>query len=156
VRRLLLQSDGGKYRLDEAVPALGGATLGEVLLTPTKIYVKQALAVLNSVPVKGMAHITGGGFIENIPRVLPPNANAHIRLGSWNMPAIFGLLRETGGLSHDDCYRTFNMGIGFILVVPAESREAALQAAREAGETAYEIGVITEGSGIVTFEGVEG
>jgi phosphoribosylformylglycinamidine cyclo-ligase len=157
VRRLLIQEDGGKYALDERLPSLGGdATLADALLAPTKIYVKPALALLRGgVPVRGMAHITGGGFIENIPRVLPTDVNAHIRLGSWDMPPIFGLLRETGALSHDDCYRTFNMGIGFVLVLPADARDEALRIAREHGETAFEIGVITEGSGIVTFEGEE-
>ncbi|WP_274363067.1 phosphoribosylformylglycinamidine cyclo-ligase [Paenibacillus thermotolerans] len=155
VRLLLLSADGGRYGIDEAVPELGGAVLGDVLLTPTKIYVKPALALLRGVEVKGMAHITGGGFIENIPRVLPSGVNAHIRLGSWDMPAIFPLLRSVGSLSHDDCYRTFNMGIGFVLVVPADAKDEAMRLAREHGETAYEIGVITEGTGVVTFEGAE-
>jgi phosphoribosylformylglycinamidine cyclo-ligase len=154
VRKLLL--DNGKYGVGDVVPALGdGVTLGEALLAPTRIYVKPVLKLLESVAVRGMAHITGGGFIENIPRVLPSNVNAHVRLGSWPMPAIFGLLRSEGALTHDDCYRTFNMGIGFIIVVPADQREEALRALEAAGETPYEIGVITEGQGVVTFEGTE-
>jgi phosphoribosylformylglycinamidine cyclo-ligase len=154
VRKLLL--DSGKYGIGDSVPSLGdGVTLGEALLAPTRIYVKPVLALLESVAVRGMAHITGGGFIENIPRVLPRNVNAHIRLGSWPMPPIFGLLRSEGGLTHDDCYRTFNMGIGYIIVVPADHRDEALRALSAAGETPYEIGVITEGEGVVTFEGNE-
>ncbi|WP_309123402.1 phosphoribosylformylglycinamidine cyclo-ligase [Paenibacillus sp.] len=154
VRRLLL--DSGKYGVGDVVPALGdGVTLGEALLAPTRIYVKPVLALIEKVAVRGMAHITGGGFIENIPRVLPSNVNAHIRLGSWPMPPIFGLLRAEGALTHDDCYRTFNMGIGYVIVVPADERDAALNALREAGETPYEIGVVTEGTGVVTFEGTE-
>ncbi|MCI3922822.1 phosphoribosylformylglycinamidine cyclo-ligase [Paenibacillus sp. TRM 82003] len=153
VRRLLL--DSGKYGVHDKVSALGGPTLGEALLAPTRIYVKPVLKLIESVQVRGMAHITGGGFIENIPRVLPANVNAHLRLGSWPMPPIFGLLREEGKLTHDDCYRTFNMGIGYIIVVPADAREAAMNALAAAGETPYEIGVITEGQGVVTFEGTE-
>jgi len=154
VRKLLL--DSGKYGVNDVVPALGeGVTLGEALLAPTRIYVKPVLKLLESVAVRGMAHITGGGFIENIPRVLPSNVNAHIRLGSWPMPPIFGLLRAEGSLTHDDCYRTFNMGIGYVIVVPADEREAAMNALTAAGETPYEIGVITEGTGVVTFEGAE-
>ncbi len=154
VRKLLL--DSGKYGVNDVVPALGeGVTLGDALLAPTRIYVKPVLALLEKVAVRGMAHITGGGFIENIPRVLPPNVNAHIKLGAWPMPKIFGLLRSEGNLTHDDCYRTFNMGIGYVIVVPADEREAALDALRAAGETPYEIGVVTEGTGVVTFEGTE-
>ncbi|HZG58548.1 phosphoribosylformylglycinamidine cyclo-ligase [Paenibacillus sp.] len=154
VRKLLL--DSGKYGVNDVVPALGeGVSLGEALLAPTRIYVKPVLKLIESVAVRGMAHITGGGFIENIPRVLPSNVNAHIRLGSWPMPPIFGLLRAEGSLTHDDCYRTFNMGIGYVIVVPADEREAAMNALTAAGETPYEIGVITEGTGVVTFEGAE-
>lgn len=154
VRRVLV--DSGKYKLDERVEALGGAELGGVLLTPTRIYVKSVLSLLRSgVDVRGMAHITGGGFIENIPRVLPADTNAHIRLGSWTMPPIFGLLRSEGGLTHDDCYRTFNMGIGYIVVVPADEAANAIRLLNEAGEQAVQIGVVTEGNGVVTFEGTE-
>ena len=154
VRRLLL--DSGKYRVGDVLPELGGgATLGEMLLAPTRIYVKPVLRLLESVAVRGMAHITGGGFIENIPRVLPRGVNARIRLGSWPVPPIFRLLRAEGALTHDDCYRTFNMGIGYVIVVPAEEKEKALAVLAEAGEAAYEIGVIEEGEGVVVFEGEE-
>ena len=154
VRKLLL--DSGKYSIGDKLPELGGdVTLGEALLAPTRIYVKPVLALLEQVNVHGMAHITGGGFIENIPRVLPSNTNARIRLGSWPMPPIFNLLRAEGALTHDDCYRTFNMGIGYIIVVPADEKEKAMQVLSAAGETPYEIGVIEAGEGIVTFEGTE-
>lgn len=153
VRKLLL--DSGKYGVGDRPPELGGVTLGDALLAPTRIYVKPVLQLLQAVNVRGMAHITGGGFIENIPRVLPSNKNAHIRLGSWPMPPIFNLLRAEGGLTHDDCYRTFNMGIGYIIVVPADAKEKAMQALSAAGETPYEIGVIEDGEGVVTFEGTE-
>jgi phosphoribosylformylglycinamidine cyclo-ligase len=151
VRKLLV--DSGRYELDESYPLLGSASLGEILLTPTRIYVQSVLSLLadDSIQVRGMAHITGGGFIENIPRVLPPGVNAHIRLGSWPMLPIFELLREVGELTHDDCYRTFNMGIGYIIVLPAADRERAMNLLRQAGEQPYEIGVITPGEGQVTF-----
>jgi phosphoribosylformylglycinamidine cyclo-ligase len=151
VRKLLV--DSGRYQLNESNPLLGIASLGEVLLTPTRIYVQSVLSLLadEAIQVRGMAHITGGGFIENIPRVLPAGLNAHIRLGSWPMLPIFELLREVGELSHDDCYRTFNMGIGYIIVLPAADRERAMNLLRQVGEQPYEIGVIIPGEGQVTF-----
>ena len=151
VRKLLV--DSGHYPLNESYPLLGSASLGEVLLTPTRIYVQSVLSLLadDSIQVRGMAHITGGGFIENIPRVLPQGVNAHIRLGSWPMLPIFDLLREVGELTHDDCYRTFNMGIGYIIVLPEAHRDRAMNLLRQAGEQPYEIGVITPGEGQVTF-----
>lgn len=153
VRKLLL--DSGKYSVGDKLPQLGGLTLGEALLAPTRIYVKPVLALLEAVPVRGMAHITGGGFIENIPRMLPEHVNARIRLGSWPIPPIFQLLRQEGALTQDDCYRTFNMGIGYVIVVPADAKEAAMRTLESAGETPYDIGVITAGEGAVTFEGEE-
>lgn len=153
VRKLLL--DNGKYSVGDRPAELGGTTLGEALLAPTRIYVLPVLALLEQAKVHGMAHITGGGFIENIPRVLPANVNARIKLGSWPMPPIFNLLRAEGSLTHDDCYRTFNMGIGYVIVVPADERDKAMQALTAAGETPYEIGVIEAGEGGVTFEGAE-
>jgi phosphoribosylformylglycinamidine cyclo-ligase len=151
VRKLLV--DSGRFELHESYPLLGNASLGEVLLTPTRIYVQSVLSLLtdDAIQVHGMAHITGGGFIENIPRVLPAGLNAQIRLGSWPMLPIFELLREVGELTHDDCYRTFNMGIGYIIVIPAAGRERAMNLLRQAGEQPYEIGVITPGEGQVTF-----
>lgn len=153
VRRLLLEQKG--YRLNDKLPELGGRTLGETLLEPTRIYVKPVLKLLESVQVKGMAHITGGGFIENIPRVLPENVNVDIRRGSWPVHPIFGLMQRDGGISDRDMYTTFNMGIGLVLIVPENQAEPAVAAARELGEQAYRIGSVTKGSKIVTFEGVE-
>ncbi len=153
VRRLLLEQKG--YKLTDKLPELEGKTLGDVLIEPTRIYVKQILGMLESVKIKGMAHITGGGFIENIPRVLPEGVNVDIKRGSWPVLPIFGLMQRDGAISDRDMYTTFNMGIGMVLVVPADQAEAALNAAKAQGEQAYRIGTVTAGNKVVTFEGVE-
>ncbi|AZS13762.1 phosphoribosylformylglycinamidine cyclo-ligase [Paenibacillus lutimineralis] len=153
VRKLLLE-DGG-YSLQDEVAELGGAKLGDVLLTPTKLYVKPVLALLEKVQVKGMAHITGGGFIENIPRVLPEGVNVEVDYGSWPIQPIFSLLQRQGNVSNRDMFTTFNMGIGLVIVVVEDQAEAALAALRSAGENPYAIGRVTEGDREVTFKGVE-
>lgn len=153
VRRLLLEQKG--YKLNDALPELGGRTLGEVLLEPTRIYVKPILAMMEKVRIKGMAHITGGGFIENIPRVLPEHVNADITRGSWPVHPIFALMQRDGNISDRDMFTTFNMGIGMVLIVPADQADAALALAGELGEAAYRIGTVTEGRKVVTFEGEE-
>ncbi|WP_068778254.1 phosphoribosylformylglycinamidine cyclo-ligase [Paenibacillus sp. GM2] len=153
VRKLLLE-DGG-YSLQDEVAELGGAKLGDVLLTPTKLYVKPVLALLNEVQVKGMAHITGGGFIENIPRVLPEGVNVEIDYGSWPIQPIFSLLQQQGDVSNRDMFTTFNMGIGLVIVVVEDQAEAAVAALRAAGEHPYPIGRVTEGNREVTFKGVQ-
>jgi len=153
VRRLLLEEKG--YSLQDEVVELSGDKLGNVLLTPTRIYVKQVLAILQSVQVKGLAHITGGGFIENIPRVLPEGVNAEIDYGSWPILPIFQLMQREGGISNRDMFTTFNMGIGMVLVVPAEQADEAVRIAAEQGEQVYKLGRITAGSRIVTFTGAE-
>ncbi|MEG0256855.1 MAG: phosphoribosylformylglycinamidine cyclo-ligase [Christensenella sp.] len=126
-----------------------GQTLGEMLLTPTKIYVKSILNLIEKVSVKGIAHITGGGFYENIPRVLPKNTDAKITLGSWDMPYVFEKLVEDAELSEHDAYNTFNMGIGMIVVVKPEDEITATEALSASGEKVFSIGEITEGSGCV-------
>jgi len=153
VRRLLLEQQG--YALTDKPEELEGRTLGDVLIEPTRIYVKQILKLLESVKIKGMAHITGGGFIENIPRVLPEGVNVDINRGSWPVLPIFGLMQRVGSITDRDMFTTFNMGVGMVLVVPAEQAEQALAIAKEQGEQAYRIGTVTEGSKIVTFDGVE-
>jgi phosphoribosylformylglycinamidine cyclo-ligase len=150
VRKVLLAD--GKYKLEDQIAELGG-TLGDNLLTPTRIYVKSILNMMDKVKIKGLSHITGGGFIENIPRVLPADVNADIELGSWTVQPIFQLLQKEGQLTHDDLYRTFNMGIGMVVIVPSNQADTALAAAREAGETAQVIGKITFGNCRVTFRG---
>ncbi|MCA0758682.1 phosphoribosylformylglycinamidine cyclo-ligase [Paenibacillus sp. N4] len=153
VRRLLLEEAG--YTLDQQLDELGGAKLGDVLIEPTRIYVKSALKLIEQVNVKGMAHITGGGFIENIPRVLPDGVNVDIKYGSWPILPIFELMKNKGGISNRDMFTTFNMGIGLVVVVPADQAEEALRIAAELGEQAYRIGTVTEGSRIVTFTGAD-
>ena len=124
-----------------------GTTLGEMLLTPTKIYVKSILGLIEKIGVEGIAHITGGGFYENIPRILPKNVDARIRLGSWAMPYVFEKLVTDAQLSQKDAYNTFNMGIGMIVVVKPEQEKEALAMLEASGEKAYSIGEIVSGSG---------
>ncbi|MEK4103105.1 phosphoribosylformylglycinamidine cyclo-ligase [Paenibacillus sp. FSL R10-2791] len=152
VRKLLLEQEG--YSLNDVLPELG-APLADVLLAPTKIYVKPLLALLEQLPVKGMAHITGGGFIENIPRVLPDNVDVEINYGSWPILPIFGLMQNKGNVSNRDMFTTFNMGIGLVLVVSAADGERALELLKASGEEAYIIGKVTEGERKVTFTGAE-
>jgi phosphoribosylformylglycinamidine cyclo-ligase len=150
VRKLLLEEKG--YKLQDRVEELGDL-LGNVLLEPTKLYVKPVLSILDKVQIKGMAHITGGGFIENIPRVLPGNVNAQIEYGSWPILPIFELMQREGNISNNDMFRTFNMGIGMVVVVSADQADLAFRLAEEQGEKVYRIGKITEGERVVTFNG---
>ncbi len=150
VRKLLLEQHG--YKLTDEVEELGG-TLGATLLEPTKIYVKPLLKLIQSLEVKGMAHITGGGFIENIPRMLPEGVNVEIQHGTWPVLPIFQLMQTKGEISDSDMYTTFNMGIGLVLVVADADKEEALRQLKEAGEEAYLIGKVTEGEKVVTFTG---
>lgn len=152
VRKLLLEQQG--YDLHDEIEGLNGK-LGDVLLEPTKIYVKSVLALLDKVKVKGMAHITGGGFIENIPRVLPDHVNVDIEYGTWPILPIFQLMQEKGAISNKDMFTTFNMGIGMVIVISKEHAQTALEVLKEQGEAAYVIGKVTEGSSIVTFTGAE-
>jgi len=150
VRRVLVE--GAEEAL--AVPRvdLGGRSLGEALLDPTRIYVKPVLELLRGgAPVKALAHITGGGITENLDRSLPEGCDAVVHRGSWKVPRTIELAVEAAGLDDDDAYKTFNMGIGMALI--CAERDAADIAAklRELGETVYEIGEITEGTGKVVY-----
>ena len=131
--------------LKAPVAALGGKSLGETLLEPTKIYVKPVLALLEQVRVRGISHITGGGFYENIPRMIPQGLCARIREADVRVLPIFDLIAETGKISRRDMFNTFNMGVGMALAVPKAEAELALSILREQGEDAYCIGEITEG-----------
>jgi phosphoribosylformylglycinamidine cyclo-ligase len=152
VRNLLLEEKG--YKLHDHVDELGDK-LGNVLLTPTKLYVKTVLSLLAQVTIKGMAHITGGGFIENIPRVLPGNVNALIDFGSWPILPIFELMQREGEISHTDMFRTFNMGIGMVIVVSEDQAAKTIELVEALGEKAYRIGKVTEGDRTVTFRRAE-
>ena len=122
--------------------------LGEVLLTPTKIYVKPVLEVLKSVDVHAICHITGGGFDENIPRVLKENQGVEIQENSWEKPPVFNFLEKWGNVPHSEMFNIFNMGIGMILIVKPEDVSATMEILTNCGETAYEIGKVVEGKGV--------
>ncbi len=123
---------------------LGGKSLGEALLEPTKMYVKPVLALLEQVTVKGISHITGGGFYENIPRSVPDGLGARITKNAVRVLPIFDLIAKTGNISERDMYNTFNMGVGMSIVVPAAEVETALAILTEQGEEAYVIGEIVK------------
>ena len=126
------------------VAELGGRSIGETLLTPTKIYVKPVLALLDVMPVKGISHITGGGFYENIPRSIPDGLGARIDKSAVRVLPIFDLLAKTGGISERDMFNTFNMGVGMSITVSADNADRALSILREQGEDAYIIGEIVK------------
>jgi phosphoribosylformylglycinamidine cyclo-ligase len=130
--------------LKAPVAELDGRCLGEALLEPTKIYVKPVLALLEEVSVKGISHITGGGFYENIPRSIPDGLGARIEKDRIRVLPIFRLIAEKGGISERDMFNTFNMGVGMSIVVAPEDEEKALRILRDNGEEAYRIGVIEE------------
>jgi phosphoribosylformylglycinamidine cyclo-ligase len=123
---------------------LDGRPLREALMAPTRLYVKPVLAALAAHPIKALAHITGGGLLENIPRVLPEGLAAHLDKGSWPQTALFAWLQATAGISDHEMNRTFNNGIGMVVVVDAAHADATAQTLREQGETVYRIGRIAE------------
>ncbi len=128
--------------LSVPVVELGGRSLGEALLTPTKIYVKPVLALLERVTVRGISHITGGGFYENIPRSIPDGLGAVIDRASVRVLPVFDVIEKVGGISERDMFNTFNMGVGMSIVVPENEADTALSVLRENGEDAYVIGSI--------------
>ena len=135
--------------------AFDGATLGERLLAPTRIYVKPLLALLAQIDVHALAHITGGGLLENIPRVMPDNTRAVISASSWQRPAVFDWLQENGNVTAAEMHRTFNCGIGMVLVVAANDADAVMQHLTSAGETVWRIGQIEAGDGAARVDMVE-
>ena len=135
-----------KESLDKTYESLGGKSLGETLLTPTVIYVKALRTIKEGgVTIKGCSHITGGGFYENIPRMLPENAHANIKGGSYEIPPIFDMLAKEGNISKEMMYNTYNMGIGMLLAVDTADADKTVALAEQAGEKAYIIGEIAEG-----------
>ncbi|MBQ3273018.1 MAG: phosphoribosylformylglycinamidine cyclo-ligase [Solobacterium sp.] len=130
--------------LQAYVPELG-TTLGEALLVPTKLYVKPVLAAIAAADVHGISHITGGGFYENVPRILPEGYCAVIEKNRIQVPAIFRLLQEKGEIPERDMYNTYNMGVGMVMAVSADTAAAALKALQDNGVEAYEIGMIRKG-----------
>ena len=135
-----------KESLNKTYESLGGKSLGETLLTPTVIYVKALRTIKEGgVTIKGCSHITGGGFYENIPRMLPENAHANIKVGSYKITPIFDMLAKEGNISKEMMYNTYNMGIGMLLAVDAADADKTVALAEQAGEKAYIIGEIAEG-----------
>ena len=124
--------------------------VGEALLTPTRIYVKPILALMEAVPVRSVCHITGGGFYENIPRALPAGMTARIEKKNVKTPPIFHIVAKLGEIPERDMFNTFNMGVGMCVIVPQEAADEAVRALRAAGEDAYILGEVIPGG-----EGVE-
>ena len=143
-RRVLF--DKAKLTVGSTLPDLDGP-LGEALLTPTRIYAKQILALVKEFRIKGIAHITGGGITENLPRVLPKGVRAKINRKTWTVPPIFQTLSKLGQVDREEMYRVFNMGIGLILIVPSQSATAVLNKAAELGDVGWKIGEIVGSSG---------
>ena len=134
-----------KENLNEYVESLG-CTVGEALLKPTKIYVKPILKLIEQVKVKGISHITGGGFYENMPRMLREGVALKIDKNSYEVPPIFKLIAERGNIPERDMYNTFNMGIGMAVIVPESEVEKSLEILKQAGEEAYLIGEVIAGN----------
>lgn len=132
---------------DYNAPFDGGRSLGDVVMAPTRIYVKPLLKLMAAQTVKGMAHITGGGISENVPRVLPDNVVAQIDAASWQLPKLFQWLQAEGNVDAQEMYRTFNCGIGMVVIVAADQAEAAIALLRAEGEDVRQIGVIRARAG---------
>lgn len=129
--------------------AMGDSTLGANLLAPTTIYVQAILRLLQDVPIKALSHITGGGLLENLPRVLPANTSAQIDTASWQWPEVFNWLQREGNVDTQEMYRTFNCGVGMVLCVAAQHSEQALAVLAECGQSAWQIGRIVAGDNTV-------
>ncbi|MDI9421331.1 MAG: phosphoribosylformylglycinamidine cyclo-ligase [Bacillota bacterium] len=145
VRKVIL--DEQKISLEDDVPELG-QSWGAELLQPTRIYVRPLLPLLREGRLKGLAHITGGGFIENIPRMLPKGLGATLQLGSWEMPAVFGLLEKLGEIPSQEMYNVFNMGVGMVLAVAPSEVDDVLGHFQAWGETVYRIGEVIVDEGV--------
>ncbi len=148
-RKVLLEHAG--LKMDQEIEALG-AKLGDVILTPTKIYVKTILELIEKAEIKGMAHITGGGLLENIPRVLPEGCQVQLDTSKWPMLPIFQLIQEKGNVEKREMYRTFNMGIGFVIIVDAENAEKVKAACEAMEQPVYEIGSVVAGDKKVVID----
>ena len=146
--RKIFDIDNDPDVLKTAPAELGGKTLGEALLAPTKIYVKPVLAVMDEITVKGVSHITGGGFYENIPRSLKKGCAARIAKADVRIPALFDVMQREGGISEHDMFNTFNMGVGMVLTVAPEDADKAIAILKAHGEDAYRLGTIVEGDGV--------
>ncbi|AFV03214.1 Phosphoribosylformylglycinamidine cyclo-ligase [Dehalobacter sp. UNSWDHB] len=136
-----------EYPLDKVFPELG-RSLGEVLITPTRIYVKSVLALLDKIAVPGMVHITGGGLTENVPRVLSSGLGTEIVTSAWQVPPVFELMQKLGNVEDEEMLRTFNMGIGFVLIIHPEDEKQAMDILAANGEEPIRIGSVISGQGV--------
>ncbi len=151
VRKVCFEKE--KLAFDAVIPELD-KTLGEELLTPTRLYPKVCLPLLEKFAIKGMVHVTGGGFYDNLPRVLPEGCGAKVDVTAWPRQPIFDLLQRWGNIAWEEMYRTFNMGIGMIMVVKAEEAAAVMEFLTQQGEKSYLIGRVTD-DGAVVLKGGE-
>lgn len=149
-RKALLEVAG--HQVDTFISELG-RTVGEELLSPTKIYVKTVLPLLERFNIKGLAHITGGGLTENIPRILPEGVKVVLDRSKWPVPPIFNLIQGIGQVAEDEMLRTFNMGIGLIMLVPQDQSDKLVQEFADLGEDAYLIGRVEQGQTMVEYLG---
>lgn len=150
VRKIVFDVKG--FKGDEYIDELG-KTIGEELLTPTRLYPKSCLPLIEKFDIHGMVHVTGGGYYENIPRALPEDMGAEIDATSWPVPPIFNLLKEWGNVDWHEMYRTFNMGIGMIIIASADEAEKIKADLQARNEAVYEIGKVTKGSHEVIVKG---
>jgi phosphoribosylformylglycinamidine cyclo-ligase len=144
------------WNLDEPLPGQGDRTLGELLLEPTRIYVRSLLPLVQGGEIKGLAHVTGGGLLENIPRVLPQGCHAVIEAGRWELPAIFTLLQAGGQIASGEMARTFNCGVGMAVIIAPEKMDHLSWALEGAGEKPFEIGRVEAGERGCTVSGQAG
>lgn len=150
VRKICFDVKG--FKGDEYIEELG-KTIGDELLTPTRLYPKVCMPLTENFKINGMVHITGGGFYDNIPRVLPENCSVEVDSSAWERPAIFNLLKEWGNVAWPEMYRTFNMGIGMVLVVSADEADKVQAHLAANNEKSYVIGKVVEGSQEVVIKG---
>src|SRR4249919_1254148 len=150
VRRIIAERG---WRLDQPSPAFAGRTLGEALLEPTRIYVRSLLPLAQQRRIKGLAHITGGGLLENIPRVMPDNCHAIVDSERWELPPIFAMLQQGGNVAQEEMVRTFNCGIGMAVIVDRSEADAVAAALEGAGETVHRIGRVEAGQRGCTVTG---
>jgi len=150
VRKIVFERKG--FKGDEYIDELG-KTIGEELLTPTRLYPRICLPLIRTFDIHGMVHITGGGFYENIPRALPEHMGAEVNGAAWTVPPVFRLLQEWGNVDWTEMYRTFNMGIGMVLIVSSDEADRITAQLNAQNETVYHIGHVTEGAHEVVIKG---
>ena len=150
VRKIVFERKG--FKGDEYIEELG-QTIGEELLTPTRLYPRICLPLIREFDIHGMVHITGGGFYENIPRALPEHMGAEVNGAAWTIPPVFRLLQEWGNVDWTEMYRTFNMGIGMVLIVSSDEANRITARLNAQNETVYHIGHVTEGTHEVVIKG---